>query len=114
MSHNIPIPLNNDVLPLLQGVHRLLVALSESEHLAEESHSFFLERFDELLRNPSERYLGQELLSEFFQRYPQVAHLIPRELLWFYGGDCLHFMPDEEIQQFQMRDVLNHDQREDL
>jgi hypothetical protein len=24
--------------------------------------------------------------------------------LWFFGGDCLHFMPDEEIQLYQQLD----------
>jgi len=26
---------------------------------------------------------------------------VPRDLLWFFGGDCLHFMPDDEIAVFQ-------------
>jgi hypothetical protein len=34
------------------------------------------------------------------QRYPQIAHLVPRDLLWYFGGDCLHFMPDEEIDLY--------------
>ena len=46
-------------------------------------------------------YLGQDLVSQIFQRYPQIAHLVPRDLLWFFGGDCLHFMPDEEIEMYQ-------------
>jgi len=25
-------------------------------------------------------------------------------LLWFFGGDCLHFMPDEEIELYQTLD----------
>ena len=37
-------------------------------------------------------------------RYPQIAHLVPRDLLWFFGGDCLHFMPDEEIALYQALD----------
>lgn len=35
------------------------------------------------------------------QRYPQIAHLVPRDLLWFFGGDCLHFMPDVELDLYQ-------------
>ena len=30
--------------------------------------------------------------------------LLPRDLLWFFGGDCLHYMPDEEIRIFQELD----------
>lgn len=26
---------------------------------------------------------------------------MPRDLLWFFGGDCLHFMPDEELSLYQ-------------
>ena len=26
---------------------------------------------------------------------------MPRDLLWFFGGDCLHFMPDDEIEMYQ-------------
>ena len=46
-------------------------------------------------------YLGQDLLSQIFSRYPQIAHRVPRDLLWFFGGDCLHFMPDEELDLYQ-------------
>jgi len=31
---------------------------------------------------------------------------LPRDLLWFFGGDCLHFMPDEEIAFYQALDEL--------
>ena len=66
-------------------------------------------RYDELLaelpRDPvSSQYLGQDLISQVFHRYPQIAHLVPRDLLWFFGGDCLHFMPDEEITLYQALD----------
>ena len=50
---------------------------------------------------PEERHMGQDLICQVFHRYPQIAHLVPRDLLWFFGGDCLHFMPDEEIAVFQ-------------
>ena len=32
---------------------------------------------------------------------PQIAPMIDRELLWFFGGDCLHYLTDEEIDRFQ-------------
>ena len=65
--------------------------------------------FGALLENPSEIYeSGPALVQRLFGRFPDFAPLFPRELLWFFGGDCLHFMPDEEIAQFQQLD----DQRE--
>lgn len=95
-------------LPLsqLQQLREILVALGEALQILDDSHALFLERYDELLRElpldpVSSQYLGQELLCQIIQRYPQIAHLIPRDLLWFFGGDCLHFMPDEEIALYQ-------------
>lgn len=91
---------------LLHHLRTILAALGEAEQVPEESHHLFLERFDELLTLlPSEpltsQYLGQDLLCQVIQRYPQIAHLVPRDLLWFFGGDCLHFMPDEELDLYQ-------------
>ena len=96
-------------LALLAHLRGILVALGEAEQILDSSHSLFLERFDELVsdlpRDPeASLYLGQELISQIFHRYPQIAHLVPRDLLWFFGGDCLHFMPDEEIELFQRLD----------
>lgn len=93
-------------LQLLSHLRTILVALGEAEQVPEESHALFLERFDELLtllpQDPLEsQYLGQDLICQVIQRYPQIAHLVPRDLLWFFGGDCLHYMPDEELDLYQ-------------
>lgn len=103
----------NTTLDQLAHVRLILAALTESENLSVEEHTLFLERFDELtqlLRENEEdsQYLGQELISQIFFRYPQIAHLVPRELLWFFGGDCLHFMPDEEIALFQQLEDMQY------
>ncbi|OQR28696.1 dehydrogenase [Pseudomonas sp. Bc-h] len=92
-------------LNLLTHLRGILVALGEAEQVPEESHALFLERYDELMMllpvEPIEsQYLGQDLLCQVIQRYPQIAHLVPRDLLWYFGGDCLHFMPDEEIDLY--------------
>jgi hypothetical protein len=92
-------------LNLLTHLRGILVALGEAEQVPEESHDLFVERYDELIAllpvEPIEsQYLGQDLLCQVIQRYPQIAHLVPRDLLWFFGGDCLHFMPDEEIDMY--------------
>ena len=44
---------------------------------------------------------GQELVARLFTTYPDFAPTFPRDLLWFLGGECLHFMPDAEIEQHQ-------------
>lgn len=46
---------------------------------------------------------GPALVSRLFTTYPDFAPTFPRELLWFFGGECLHFMPDEEIAEFEKR-----------
>lgn len=90
---------------LLLYLRQVLQAMADAEQIPEE-HQGFLERYDELLANlqqgDEDRYLGQELISQVFQRYPQIAHQVPRDLLWFFGGECLHFMPDEEIAGYQL------------
>ncbi|BBR53088.1 MULTISPECIES: PA2817 family protein [Pseudomonas] len=101
-------------LQLLQHLRTILVALGEAEQVPEESHALFLERFDELLtllpQDPLEsQYLGQDLICQVIQRYPQIAHLVPRDLLWFFGGDCLHFMPDEELAVYQQLEDLRYE-----
>lgn len=101
-------------LQLLQHLRTILVALGEAEQVPEESHSLFLERFDELLtqleQDPlASQYLGQDLICQVIQRYPQIAHLVPRDLLWFFGGDCLHFMPDEELELYQQLEERRYD-----
>lgn len=93
-------------LALLNHLRTILAALGEAEQILDDSHAMFVDRYDDLLlelpNDPDNSlYLGQELISQIFQRYPQIAHLVPRDLLWFFGGDCLHFMPDEEIEMYQ-------------
>ena len=51
---------------------------------------------------------GQDLLCKIVSGYSHLMPLVYRDLLWFFGGDCLHFMPDEEIQIFQRLDEERH------
>lgn len=48
--------------------------------------------------------LGQQLLCLLIGNYPQFTPLIERQLLWFFGGDCLHFLSDDEIGVFQQQE----------
>lgn len=47
---------------------------------------------------------GQELMIRLVRAYPQFVPLVARDLFWLFGGECLHFMSDEEIEQFQQLD----------
>ena len=51
---------------------------------------------------------GQTLVSRLFVTYPDFSPTFPRELLWFLGGDCLHFMPDDEIELHQQLEDERH------
>ena len=55
---------------------------------------------------------GQQLLCRIVASYPHLMPLVPRDLLWFFGGDCLHYMPDEEINVFQQLDELRQSAKE--
>jgi hypothetical protein len=45
--------------------------------------------------------VGQRLLCRLVGHFPALTPHIQRDLFWFFGGDCLHFMADEEIEKFQ-------------
>lgn len=49
---------------------------------------------------------GPVLVSRLFTTYPDFAPTLPRDLLWFFAGDCLHYMADEEISLYQRLDEL--------
>ncbi|MDQ2075253.1 PA2817 family protein [Marinimicrobium sp. ABcell2] len=78
----------------------------------EAEHREFLERLETLSRSSeSDNFLfeGQEVLSRVVAAYPHLMPLLHRDLLWFFGGDCLHYMPDEEIARFQTLDERRHE-----
>lgn len=107
---NTPLSYHAYHLALLQSLYDTLRAQSALlEQVPEESNDLFMERFSELLEQLEQEdreslYLGQDILCQIISRYPQIGHLIPRDLLWYFGGDCLHFMPDDEIAQYQLLD----------
>lgn len=49
------------------------------------------------------------LVSRMLTTAPQLTEHFPRDLLWYLGQECLHFMPDEEIERLSALD----DQRRD-
>jgi hypothetical protein len=52
---------------------------------------------------------GPGLVTRLFTTYPDFAPSFPRDLLWFLGGECLHFMPDDEIEQHQELDEMRRE-----
>ncbi len=107
---NTQLPYHRYHLALLNSLFDTLRAQSVlMAQVPEESNLLFLERFEELIAQleageHDALYSGLEVICQVITRYPQVAHMIPRDLLWYFGGDCLHYMPDEEIAQYQLLD----------
>ena len=52
---------------------------------------------------------GQTFCLTWIRAYPDLTPILPRDLLWFFSGECLHYMPDEEISQFQQLDELRYE-----
>ena len=77
--------------------------ITRTGHLPEDdSLRGMAEAFGALADSGADLYTeGANLITRLFTTYPDFAPTFPRELLWFFGGDCLHYMPDDEIEQYQ-------------
>lgn len=49
---------------------------------------------------------GQQLIENIIANYPMITPALNRDILWLLGGNCMHFLSDEEIQQYQQMDEL--------
>lgn len=47
-----------------------------------------------------------DCIEQIFLKLPQLGHQVPRDLLWFAGGACLHFLDDSEIERFASVDEV--------
>jgi hypothetical protein len=102
-----------------QGYHRqLLQQLTEhilasapfnGESFSEDDHAF-MSKLKNLAQQDqdSEAFYqaGQEVLCQIIACYPHITPAISRDLLWFFGGDCMHFLSDEEIDMYSELDEL--------
>jgi len=52
--------------------------------------------------------LGQSLMMRIVRNYPQYTQLLARDLLWLFGGDCIHYLADEEVVEFQALDEARY------
>ncbi|CAA0078600.1 PA2817 family protein [Zhongshania aliphaticivorans] len=72
---------------------------------SEESNNELLELFAQLddcfVSNDDYALFGQQIINRIVSHYPDITPQVHRDLLWFFGGDCLHFLGDEEIQKYQ-------------
>lgn len=99
---------------LKQTYNQLLQVPPFSTEGRTEQDESFLEQFQQLVSDveqyaPESHENGQDLVTRFVRSYPDLVPVMPRDLLWFFGGDCLHFMPDEELAKFQRLDEKMHE-----
>ncbi len=67
----------------------------------------FRDVIDQLTEHRDSAYeAGQDLFSKIGTHQPQLMPAIDRALLWFFGGECMHFLSDEEITRFQHLDEM--------
>jgi len=89
----------------LTDLHQKLISTRDSKVLSDAMLHQLEEIIDQLTQHTDTAWQDAgSWLSNTMALAPQVAPLIDRELLWFFGGDCLHFLTDEEINQFQRQD----------
>lgn len=75
------------------------------ESIAEDDQSF-LDQLTSIINglesgDDNALYDGQSWITRLFRNYPAFAPHMGREVLWYFGGEALHLMPDEEIAKFQ-------------
>ena len=67
----------------------------------------FRDVIDQLTEHRDSAYeAGQDLFSKIGTHQPQLMPAVDRALLWFFGGECMHFLSDEEISRFQDLDEM--------
>ncbi|WP_421865269.1 PA2817 family protein [Motiliproteus sp.] len=78
---------------------------------SEEAVEIIEQRFEQIFQaidqDQEYRHLAQDTISSLITMHPNLTPLIPRLLLWQLGGTCLHFLSDEEIEQFSQQDELH-------
>ncbi|MCL6416888.1 hypothetical protein MIB92_14600 [Aestuariirhabdus sp. Z084] len=101
-------------LQLLRSLHEQLGKLIESDSLPEFNENPLTDKLGQLLPDLEQRdeealYAAQQLISQLIANFPQLTPLVSRDLLWLLGGDCLHWMPDAEVEQYQQLEELYQD-----
>tara|TARA_R110000782_G_scaffold20779_19_gene56257 strand:+ start:7529 stop:7948 length:420 start_codon:yes stop_codon:yes gene_type:complete len=74
---------------------------SHSDESNEELLSLFTQLDASLSAGDDYALIGQQIITRIVSHYPDITPQLHRDLLWFFGGDCLHYLGDEEIQKYQ-------------
>ncbi len=75
-----------------------------------EGEQDFINNLEQLANHPldSETFYekGQKLIECIIANYPTIAPALNRDILWLLGGNCMHYLGDDEINDFQRIDEL--------
>ena len=97
----------SETLELLQQTQERLVKANQQmpEMVSEELLNNIKVAIDVLTDQQPEAFeQAQDTIAQMAQYYPQLVPAIDRKLLWLLGGNCLHFLTDDEITDFQQAD----------
>ncbi|WP_439133684.1 PA2817 family protein [Pseudomaricurvus sp.] len=101
---------------LLQALQQAAAQAMPVNELSEEDQTL-LSQLDLLANSKAfdETFIatGQQALCRIVAAYPNLAPQVSRDLFWLFGGDCLHYMPDEEISLYQQLDELRFEAEND-
>lgn len=102
-------PRLHSALADLRTLHRTILAspeFAEPRGELQERVIARLERLQEKLETAQSDYEfeGREFLMTLQGQFPDIWPLVERQLLWFFGGECLHFLDEDEIVWFQAED----------
>lgn len=88
------VPYSNNLKDLTESDQQFMKTLDDLCETTEHSESFTEQ--------------GQWLIDKIVLSYEHLLMYLSRDLLWFFGGNCLHYMSDEEIRFYQQLDELRH------
>ncbi|RDE22829.1 hypothetical protein DV711_09690 [Motiliproteus coralliicola] len=98
--------IRTQLLQLFQQSVQALKATG-SDEAVEIIEQRFEQVFDAIDQEQEYKHLAQDVLSSLITMHPNLTPMIPRQLLWQLGGSCLHFLSDEEIDQFSREEELH-------
>lgn len=79
----------------------------------EESNQQLLAKLAQLLEDfgRSQDYVAQatHIVTTLIRDYPDIVPLMPRDILWFCGSECLHFLGDDELDRYQLIEERYYD-----
>lgn len=53
---------------------------------------------------------GQSIITRIVGHYQHITPSVSRDLFWYFGGDCLHYMTDAETALYQQLDEALYEQ----